>query len=248
MDLKTYRETPWERARIANLMEILPHQQESVLEIGARDGHISRLLAGHFKEVTALDLEKPRFQIDRVRPIQGDVCRLEFPDGFFDCVVCTEVLEHVPDVQKAATEISRVARYEIVVGVPYRQDLRLGRTTCASCLRTNPPWGHVNSFDESRLKRLFSKCDPAVTCFVWRNRERTSAVAAWLMDRAGNPWGTYHQDEPCIHCGAKLRPPSVLSMKQRALAGIAHRLNAVQRLLAKTRPNWIHLLFRKRAS
>jgi ubiquinone/menaquinone biosynthesis C-methylase UbiE len=248
MDLKTYRETPWERARIANLMDILPQQRKSVLEIGARDGHISRLLAGHFEEVTALDLEKPSFQIDRVRPIQGDVCRLEFPDGFFDCVICTEVLEHVPDVQKAATEISRVARHEIVVGVPYRQDLRLGRTTCASCLRINPPFGHVNWFDENRLKRLFSNCDPAVTCFVWQNRERTSALAAWLMDQAGNPWGTYHQDEPCIHCGATLRPPSGLSMKQRALAAIAHRLNAAQRWLAKTRPNWIHLLLRRRAA
>jgi SAM-dependent methyltransferase len=248
MDLKKYRETPWERARIADLTRLLPQERKSVLEIGARDGHISRLLAERFEKVTALDLEKPTFQVDRVVPVQGDVCRLEFPDGSFDCVVCTEVLEHVPDVEKAATEIGRVARHEIVVGVPYRQDLRVGRTTCAACLRTNPPWGHVNSFDQNSLKELFRDWEPAVTSFVWQNRERTSAIAAWLMDRAGNPWGTYHQAEPCIHCGAELRRPSNSSLKQRALAGIAERMNAVQRIWTKAWPNWIHMVFRERIS
>ena len=61
--------------------------------------------------------------------------------------------------------ISRVARHAIVVGVPYRQDLRVGRTTCAACRGTNPPWGHVNSFDENRLKQHFGKWEPVATSF-----------------------------------------------------------------------------------
>ena len=32
-------------------------------------------------------------------------------------------------------------------------------------------------------------------------------LSTLLLDLAGNPFGTYDQEEPCIHCGAKLKPP-----------------------------------------
>ena len=36
--------------------------------------------------------------------------RLPFPDGHFDTVLCTQVLEHVEDLERAAAEIARVLR------------------------------------------------------------------------------------------------------------------------------------------
>ncbi len=38
----------------------------------------------------------------------ADATRLPFPDGHFSAVVCSEVMEHVPDNRKAAREIARV--------------------------------------------------------------------------------------------------------------------------------------------
>jgi ubiquinone/menaquinone biosynthesis C-methylase UbiE len=248
MDLHKYRTSKSEQARAQDLLRILPSQGRSVLEIGARDGFFSRLLAERFETVTALDLDKPSIQLDRVVPFQGDVRRLAFPDHAFDCVVCTEVLEHVVEVDQAAAELARVARQSVVVGVPYRQDIRLGRTTCAGCGKINPPWGHVNRFDEKRLRRLFAGLRPVTVSWVWRNRDRTNALSAWLMNRAGNPWGTYHQEEPCIHCGSRLRPPAGRSIVQKVCAALAHRLNRVQRWLVRPRPNWIHMVFHKRAA
>jgi SAM-dependent methyltransferase len=246
MDLKRYRLTESEQARTGDLLRLLPRGGGSVLEVGARDGYFSRLLAEHFEEVVALDLEKPAFAIDRVTPVQGDVRSLDFPDDFFDCVFCTEVLEHVPELERAAAEISRVARRDVVIGVPYRQDTRLGRTTCLRCGAVNPPWGHVHSFDEKRLEGLFPTLRRAAASYVWRNRERTNPVSAWLMDRAGNPWGTYHQEEPCIHCGAKLAGPPPRSLPQKVCSSVARRLNGLQRFLVKPWPNWIHMVFTKR--
>jgi SAM-dependent methyltransferase len=40
----------------------------------------------------------------------ADITRLPFPDDFFDIVVCSEVMEHVPDEKKAASEIARVLK------------------------------------------------------------------------------------------------------------------------------------------
>ena len=47
--------------------------------------------------------------------VQGDITALEFPTDFFDIVVCTEVLEHIPSdkLARACPELSRVAIYEV---------------------------------------------------------------------------------------------------------------------------------------
>ena len=40
----------------------------------------------------------------------GDAYRLPFPDGAFDVVVISEVLEHIPDDRDAIAELDRVLR------------------------------------------------------------------------------------------------------------------------------------------
>ena len=58
--LTNYRAQESEPARTKDLLTILPKGRRTVLEIGARQGFFSRLLAEHFHEVTALDLKKPQ--------------------------------------------------------------------------------------------------------------------------------------------------------------------------------------------
>jgi SAM-dependent methyltransferase len=226
-------------------MAIVPKNFSTVLDVGARDGHFSRLLAEYFETVTALDLSIPQFDFDDVRPVQGDVTKLEFPDDYFDVVFCAEVLEHVPALQEACSEIARVARHVVVIGVPYRQDTRFGRTTCNHCGNTNPPWGHVNTFDEYKISNLFPGCSLAKTSFVGSTNDRTNPFSAWLMDLADNPWGVYDQDEPCIHCGKQMGPPASRPFVQKLIAAAALRLNRLQSTFNPAHPNWIHSVFRK---
>jgi SAM-dependent methyltransferase len=243
--LASYRNSPAEIARTRDLLAIVPKNVSTVLDIGSRDGHFSQLLTQHFESVTALDLTTPKFSFDRVRPVQGDVTKLPFPDDSFDVVFCAEVLEHVSALPTACSEIERVARHAIVIGVPYRQDTRLGRTTCNHCGKVNPPWGHVNTFDENNVKRLFPKCFPVRKSFVGHTIDRTNPLSTWLMDLVGNPWGVYHQEEPCIHCGRQMDPPINRSFTQKLIAAMALRLNQLQSRFSPTHPNWIHMVFQK---
>lgn len=218
-----------------------------MLDIGARDGFISKLLTDYFDSVTALDLEKPKFDFPGVVPVRGDVTGLDFPDNAFEVVCCLEVLEHIDprDLPQACREIARVARHEVLIGVPNRQDIRIGQTTCSVCRKQTPPWGHVNSFDEERMLRLFPGMQPVSITFVGETKERTNALSAFLLDLAGNPWGTYSQEEPCRFCGAGLVAPAHNSLPQRALAHLAARLNQIQIRLGAPMPIWMHLLFHK---
>jgi len=249
-DLTAYRGSIREQARVADLLGLIPAGGESALDVGARDGFVSLLLTGRFDKVTALDLSLPNIEHPAVVCVQGDVCRLAFPDNAFDLVLCAEVLEHLPadKLRRACAELARVTRRHLVIGVPFEQDTRLGRTLCVACGQRNPPWGHVNAFDEGRLELLFPELKMERVRFVGQARERTSAIAAWLDDRAGNPYGTYGQEESCVHCGARLAQPlPSRTFASRLCAAGAHWMNRAQRALTRPRPIWIHQLYSKQS-
>lgn len=243
-----WRSAPIEQMRVADLMGMLPGQVGTAVDIGARDGFISTRLADRGVAVTALDLEKPQIADARIACVKGDATALEFADASFDLVFCAEVLEHIPSaiLGKACAELARVPRRYLLIGVPYKQDLRLDRSTCPGCGETNPPWGHVNQFDEARLGSLFPGYRMARQSFVGATRAATNFVASRLMEMAGNPYGTYIQDEPCIHCGAKLTAPQRRTLGSRCLAKAATLARKVQAPFVAERPKWIHILFERR--
>lgn len=250
-DLSAYRNSRSEQDRIRDLIALLPRQRGIALDVGARDGYVSLRLTDHFDSVIALDLDKPEIEHGKIRCVKGDATALNFPDRSIDLVVCLEVLEHIPTkvLAKACSELARVAKGHVLVGVPYKQDIRCSRTTCHTCGQTNPPWGHVNAFDEQRLQHLFPGLSVVKTSYVGESDVRTNAVSAWLMDLAGNPYGSYSQDEPCVHCGEKLMQPPPRTLFQKACTKAAFFVNALQRLMLGRRPhaNWIHVLMETRS-
>lgn len=246
-DLRDYRSSASEQERVGNLLGLLPHASGLALDVGARDGYLSIKLADRGLRVTALDLESPCIADSRIRCVQGDVTRLAFADGEFEFVLCAEVLEHLPPrlLQRACSELARVSSRWLLIGVPYRQDLRVGQTTCGHCGRTNPPWGHVNTFDEAVLAALFPQCRVRARHFVGQTRDGTNALATTLLNFAGNPFGTYEQDESCVHCGQSLAAASARSMLQRLATRAGMLIQRGVTRLQPPRAKWIHLLLEK---
>jgi SAM-dependent methyltransferase len=248
IDLVAYRNTERDKSRVADLMRLLPANISSVLDIGARDGFVSLRLAEAIPSVTSLDLVKPSIRHDKIKCVTGDVCGMEFNDNAFDLVFCAEVLEHIPAtlLGNACDELRRVSCRYILIGVPYMQDLRVSRTTCVTCGKVNPPWGHVNSFDEPRLRELFPDCEIVDKSFVGKVKQRTNFVACYLMDLAGNPYGTYAQDEPCIHCGATIEPPHERTFLQKLITKSAFLAQQIQAPFVEAQPIWMHVLLEKK--
>lgn len=250
MDLSVYRASSSEQERTRDLLALTPAGGGTALDIGARDGHFSVRLAERFDRVIALDLARPTIVHPRVVCVEGNAAKLDFPDNSVDFVFCAEVLEHIPPaiLPTVCRELERVCLGEILIGIPYKQDLRIGRTTCQSCGGKNPPWGHVNTFDEDRLQRLFPRCTVRSTRFVGQRREATNAVAVALMDLAGNPFGTYAQEEPCIHCGRSLMSPPARTLNQQVFTKLAFMAQRASDNFARPQGNWMHMLFAKQGA
>jgi SAM-dependent methyltransferase len=66
----------------------------------------------------SVDLESP------LAMVQMDVTRLAFPDESFDFVLCSHVLEHVPDDQRALRELHRVLKRSgwAILQVPIKRE------------------------------------------------------------------------------------------------------------------------------
>jgi SAM-dependent methyltransferase len=83
--------------------------------------------------------------------VEGDLEAMPFPTDSFATVVCTEVLEHVPDAARALREIGRVLRPGgVMIGsVPARSliwNLRFLSSTCPH----EEPFHHQYSLDQVR--------------------------------------------------------------------------------------------------
>lgn len=76
-------------------------------------------------------------------------------------------------------------------------------------------------------------------------RVGTNAIFAALMTLAGNPLGTYVQEEPCIHCNSRLTPPPSRPFLQKVATKGAVWLKAAQAGIQRPHPNWLHVLFSK---
>ena len=85
----------------------------------------------------------------------GDALNLPFADDRFDRLICSEVLEHIPDYQVALTEIWRVVKPggKIGISVPHRWPEQI--CWLFSEEYHNTPGGHVRIFRAPDLRADF---------------------------------------------------------------------------------------------
>ena len=98
-----------------------------------------------------------------VASVQGDALALPFPDGTFDRVICSEVLEHIPNDVGAMRELARVLRPggTMAITVP-----RFGPELINWALSDayhNVPGGHIRIFRKSQLKKRLTSVGMQVT-------------------------------------------------------------------------------------
>ena len=92
----------------------------TLLDVGCGVGWSTHEFARGGYQATGIDLDPSAFEAPprpRMALRRGAATAIPFPSGSFDCVVCYQCLEHVPDPAGALLEMARVCRPGGVVAV-----------------------------------------------------------------------------------------------------------------------------------
>lgn len=120
------------------------------LDIGSAGGGNTRVLRDAGWSTVAVEYDDVGASIALSREltvVRADGCVLPFPDGLFDLVVAFDVLEHIVDDRRAASEIHRVLRPGgiALIAVPSGMDLWSAHDEAV---------GHVRRYERDELRSL----------------------------------------------------------------------------------------------
>lgn len=135
----------------------------TLLDAGCGEGFVVNFLAKEHPELkisgvdiseTAIEYAKEHFGDDAVFRT-GSVYKLPFSDNSFDAVLCSEVLEHLDDPNRAMLELKRVARSNVIITVPHEPFFQW-LNNVSQWLHLGPDCGHVNFWTSSTFQAFVS--------------------------------------------------------------------------------------------
>jgi len=172
------------------------HTFDKVLEVGAGDGSILKLLADqnfapeyHAVEISDSGVEHIKLRkITNVKSVQVfDGYHLPFEDNSFDLIILSHVLEHVEHERLLLRELKRVAKY-CVIEVP--KDYKAG---VDNKIKHFLAYGHINVYTPTSLRYLLktegfeiendltSMIEPEVTKFnIYINQKKPKSFVTDL--------------------------------------------------------------------
>lgn len=102
----------WDPSHLDKVDRLLePEPGDRVLEVGCGRGHLTRRLAERGIDAIGIDANPNAAELagtDRVLTMKAE--SLEFEDASFDFVISIHALEHIPELERAVGEMSRVTR------------------------------------------------------------------------------------------------------------------------------------------
>lgn len=154
-----YASGPPNRIVHPEIAELAKRVEGPVLDYGCGAGALVRYLRQRGVEAYGLELDSAALRRDLFSEVASYITLydgafpLPFTDGFFESVMCCEVLEHIPDYRTAVTEMARLARQTVVITVPDASAIPIGFR------HGTVPWHllestHVNFFTQQSLARL----------------------------------------------------------------------------------------------
>lgn len=152
--------------QIAILELLKPQKGDRILDVGCGNLRDGRLLAKGGCKVWGIDISTGMLMegkkiaqkegLDNITILRASATHLPFPNDYFNKIVCSEVIEHIPEYQLCITEMVRCLKRggTVVITTPNRMSLYgLNRSFVELAKRVlrRKPWAHP--YDEWKTER-----------------------------------------------------------------------------------------------
>lgn len=235
-----YDSTDSIRQKALRMMELIPEDVKTILDVGCGNGIITNELSSKW-DVTGLDSSASALEYVKSKKIQAYATKIPFENSSFDLVLSSELLEHLKDedLNKAVQEISRIACKYIIISVPNQEYLDVSSVKCPKCSSIYHAWQHLQSFSKGDIERLF------LPEFRLIHYETTGVlIKNWIpallkMKHNLGQWMHPGETAVCPVCGNTVFPPYKKNIFTKAV-------NFLNLLLSTRKPYWQILLFEKK--
>lgn len=156
------------RNRLDSIAAMLPRDKSlKILDAGCGEGHLIDVMqqgrpdAEYYGfDVTKVAVESAMARCPYAKIQQGDIASLPIPDGFFDVITCTEVLEHVIDYESVIKELRRILKPGgyLILTFPNEINWTIGRWLLGR--KPVKIIDHVNAFTPRMMSNIV--CMPVV--------------------------------------------------------------------------------------
>lgn len=169
-------------SRTYEIMRMLSQMRfKTLLDVGGAEGYKASLVKELFNvNVMSSDLSeeacKRAKEIFRIESTVVDIHELPFKNDEFDVVLCSETLEHVKDLDRAVSELLRVARKAVLITVPHEP-----REVIEKHIQDEEIHSHIHAFDLESFSFLKSSGYDVISKKIMS--QFSVDIAAKIIDR-----------------------------------------------------------------
>jgi len=159
------------------ILKHIPRETKNVLDVGCGRAWVARELCPRGMFVCSMDISlvNPQKALNKYpypnhASLVADAFELPFANGTWDCIIASEIIEHVPNPKAFVEELLRVLKPggKLIISTPYKE--RLKYSVCVHCNKPTPLHAHIHSFDEHVLTSLYTNNNATTTWESFGNK------------------------------------------------------------------------------
>lgn len=168
-----------------------PRNPNRILDVGCGNAWVAELFCSSANEVVSMDISHTnvgkaleKFPYKNHSGVVADVLNLPFRENSFDCIIASEIIEHVVHPNHFVENLIRILKPGgvLLVTTPYKEKLQYN--LCIHCNKLTPRHAHIHSFDENKLAGLYAEKDTSFEYKAFANKAlihlRTHVVLHFL--------------------------------------------------------------------
>lgn len=230
----------YEIEKFKYLLNIIPKDCESIIDIGCGSGNFTNTLVGKY-EVVGVDLSESGLVKLKCPSKIGSITDIPAENKSFDMAIAMEILEHLGydgSFEKALSELERVAKKYILITVPAFDNPISGAARCDACKSVFHLSQHVRFFNnKAEFEKMFFNFR-LVLFKPTGTRIKGSPTLRALAMAFSNYTGASYEGLTCLVCRNRIKPISAKkSFFSLIFVGMDMLLCRMKKLLGMTNPH-----------